>query len=414
MRTHQPGLLLALATALVSGGTVSATVGEKLLKVLPYCNVVLEPAGKVIVSVGESTPHPVVKGAAFLFKATELSLEAGEAAVEAHEFWLEGELLVVGDQARRLHEIKASGGDLNGPEATQIKTVLRQRQFELGNQREGAFAYTMDAVAQHWGYVAAKMGTKKLFGMAVGGLLKETGISGFIERRVPVPKQVNWALNYGGPLEQQLQKGAGWSMLGARARLAEAAASDAMIEQESKLVAYLLREGREQSLKKLSESALGAAYAEALRSHPSASYVVVPSDFRLIAARAVDYALPAPVYAAIPAPAPVKVVAVQPARGEDRLVQTIANDDALASQYESPSRDRAVNVPYVPAPEPAPDSKPEPTPPEAPQMSEWALQLEQEWKQAGDGKTFQVCSNGCPATSDSSWTGARGQTLSDR
>ncbi|MCX7041694.1 MAG: hypothetical protein NT117_03190 [Gammaproteobacteria bacterium] len=406
MSTRRTGLLLALATALVSGGTASATVGEKLLKVLPYCNVVLEPAGKVLVSVGKSTPHPVVKGAAFLFEATELSLEAGEAAVEAHEFWLEGELLVVGEEARKLHDIKASGGDLNGPEATQIKTVLRHRQFELGNQREGAFGYTMDAIAQHWGYVAARMSGKKLFELAVGGLLKTLHIQKFIEQRLRVPKQVNWALNYGGPLEQQLRKGAGWSMLGARARLAEAAASDAIIEQEAKLVAYLLHRGREQSLKMLSENALGAAYVEALRDSASASRPVMPADFRLIAARAVDYIRPAPVRVEIPQPVPAPIVAVQPA---DQLVQTIANDDVLTWHYEATPSDRTVTVPHEPPPEPAPDPEPEPTPPSA-----WALQLEQEWKQVGDGKTFQVCSNGCSATSDASWTGARGQTLSDR
>lgn len=401
-----------LSVVLVLGVASGAVTAADLAKpVLPYSRAVLASSGKVLSEVAISTPHPVVKGVGYAFKGTELALDIGAAGVEAHETWLATELLVVGDQAKRLHEIKASGGDLNGAEATRIKGLLRERGRELGNQREGTFAYTMDAVAQHWGYVAAKVGIKKVMGKAIKGVLKTAGIARFMERRIPLPKKVNWVLNYGGPLERA-QKDALWGRLGTRARLAEAAASKAMLDLEAKLVAEELRFGRSESLKKLAESALGAAYAQALRDNPSRS-VVVASDFRLVAARAVEPVRALLAASPVPARAHEPIQPIQPivpAPAQDPVIQAIANDDA-AFVYEDPTPyyERTASYPSAPAPEhdpPPPPPQPEPPPPSA-----WALQIKEDLKRVGDGKTFQVCSNGCPATTDGSWDGARGQSI---
>lgn len=406
--------MLLLVVAWASASMHAASASERLLNILPYCNVVLEPVGSTLAEVGAASPHPLVKGVAYAYKGTELGLELGATAVEAHEAWLEAEILIVGDQAKRLKQIHESGGDLRGPEATRIKALLRSKQIALGSQREGATAYTLDALIQHWGYVATKTGVDKTIEKSFGFMLEEFGVAKLVDRLTSrPPKLANRLFNYGGPLER-LQKDArwDWDRLGERAKLAEKAMAEAMVEQEAKFVASKLRLGRTKALQELADSALGWAYAEALKNNPSRQHVVL-SDFRLVAARAANLVLEAALQpaSAVPAEAsrPVAAIALAPARA-DRLALAIASDDELIGRYDAPWHDGGVNVP-APAPS---EPEPEPETPEVPQVSESTLRFRAALKLVGDGKTFQVCSDGCPVSSDGSWDGERGKDLSDR
>lgn len=408
--------MLVLVTTAASVGSQAASASERLLEILPYCNAVLEPVGSTLAEVGAASPHPLVKGAAYTYKATELGLELGATAVAAHETWLEAEILVVGAQAKRLKQIHDSGGDLKGPEATRIKELLGAKKIALGGQREGAAAYTLDALMQHWGYVAVKTGVDKTIDKTLGFALREFGLAKLVDRLTGrPPKLANRLFNYGGPLES-LQKDArwDWEKLGTRARLAEKAMAEAMVEQEAKLVASELRLGRGKSLEELADSALGWAYAEALRKNPSRQHVVA-SDFRLVAARAANLAMEAALQPASAAPVeparPVAAIMLAPARA-DRLAVSIASENVVMTQYDAPWHDGGVNVPATAPSEPEPEPKPEA--PSVPQVSESTLRFRAELKLIGDGKTFTVCSDGCPASSDGSWDGERGKGLNER
>jgi hypothetical protein len=106
---------------------------------------------------------------------------------------------------------------------------------------------------------------------------------------------------------------------------------------------------------------------------------------------------------AIAAAVPEVVRAVQ----ADPLVLAIRADDAAgweghraSSFYDQPRSAPAAVQPTSPPPEPAVD----------PAAERRRQALHDELMKVGDGKTFVLCSNGCPQ-SGASWDGRRGETL---
>lgn len=101
--------------------------------------------------------------------------------------------------------------------------------------------------------------------------------------------------------------------------------------------------------------------------------------------------------AAVPEP-------VMRAAHPDLVIRAIRSDDAMWEREPStPSR----STPSSPEPPPS-------APPAEPQVDPRAearrQALHEELMRVGDGKTFVLCSNGCP-DSAASWDGQRGQTL---
>lgn len=378
---------------------------------IPFCRIGLDITGSTLADVAFHSPVPILIAAGATYKVADLAHDIGDAAVDRENHWLDAELVLVGDDAKRLKEIKASGGDLNGPDADALKQRLRDHAYTMTSAQNSPVGYTLDVIIKNFPYAVAKVGIDKTIEKTIGFALDKFGVSKLIERILPVPKKVNWLMNYGGPLED-LEKGAGWGRLGTRARGAQKAAEEAMQEQEEKIVADYLSSDRTESLKRSAADVLAKIYGEVMAEHPSQSRTIVAPSFRLeVARQAVLLPAPMPAIAAVPAAAAVAVPAPAPAilaaPPADPVVRVIRVDDASGwERYSRPAPSEEEVTDAAPTSEPAD----EPDPADEARRAE----LHEELMRVGDGKTFAVCSNGCPSTSDASWDGSRGQTLSSQ
>jgi hypothetical protein len=347
-----------------------------------------------------------VFGAGATFKVADLAInttsDVSEAAIEHRDKWLGAQLAFSGADAVRLKQIKAQGGDLNGDEATAIKARLRARVEEIQRPDHGLLGYTTAVVLDNLPYAVAEVGIDKLLEKTVGLTLDKIGVFALIDKFSPAPKVVNWALNNGGPLAAA-EKRAGWRALSRLAREAGEAAEDqlheqaaSIVEKESEAVANYFAEDRVAQIKDSVADALARAYQKQMAEHPSAPRPAMMASARLEVARAVAAA---PVAMIAPPPAPVQVVTAFPADPMVRILQ--ADDQAWNRRSDAP------RVVIHAAPPPATWS---PAPPSAADQARWA-QLHAEMARVGDGKTYTLCSNGCPATAESSWDGRRNQTL---
>jgi hypothetical protein len=403
------GRLLAAAAAILACAGTRAE-GIKNVAVAPFCYYAgLEVAGAALAAAAVRNPNPWVFGAGATFKVADLAINAasdiGAAAIARRDRWLDAQMVLSGDDAQRLERIKAAGGDLDGAEAQAIKARLRARVEEIESPQRGRLGYTTAVILDNMPYAVAEVGVDKLIEKSVGLALEESGAIALFERFVPVPAKVNWALNYGGPLADAERAG-GWRKLGTLAREAEAAADEELRDQaasivakESEAVANFLSKNRAAEVKESFSEALVRAYEDEMREHPSAPRALRVGGARLEAVRAA---------AAAPAPAPVALVAaptpaIRPlaAWPADPVVRVLDADDRAWSRREAAPR----ATPVAPPPPVW-----QPSPPSAADQARWA-ELHAELMRVGDGKTFAVCSNGCPATAESSWDGRRKQTL---
>ena len=399
--------LLAAAAALVCAGARGE--GSKSVAIAPFCYYAgLEVAGATLAAAALRNPNPWVFGAGATFKVADLAIntaaDVGVAALARRDRWLDAQIALSGDDARSLKRIKAAGGDLDGPEAKAIKTRLRARVEEIQSPERGRLGYTAAVILENTPYAVAEVGVDKLIEKSIGLALEESGVIALFEKFVPIPAKVNWALNYGGPLADAERAG-GWRKLGTLAREAEAAADEKLRDQaasivakESAAVADFLSKDRATQVKESFSEALARAYEEQMREHPSAPRTLSVGAARLEAVRAAAIAAPAlPALVAAPTPA-VRPLTVWPA---DPVLRVLDADDRAWSRREA-------------APRPTPAAPPppvwQPSPPSAADQARWAA-LHAELMRVGDGKTFAVCSNGCPATAESSWDGRRKQTL---
>ncbi len=364
---------------------------------MPYCYLGLEVAGNTAAEVAVHSPNPWVFATGATFKVADFALnlasDLGTAALDRRDQWLGAKMVVAGQDASRLKQIKAEGGNLDGPEAQAIKARLAAQVVEINGPQESPIGYTTSVIVRNLPYAVAQVGIEKAVEAVVGHVLDKAGIFKLVERRLPLPEQVNWALNYGGPLEDA-ERAAGWTALGKRARAAAQAAEEERRVQEAAIVAGYLKNDRIDRLKAAAADALVEIYQKTMSEHPSQPRSVVAASFRLAAARAAVM-LPA---AAVP------VAAIVPAVPADPVVGTIQADDWVVRQHYGG---------FARPPRGAVAPSPAPAPPSASDVARWA-QLNQEYMRVGDGRTFTMCSNGCPVTAQSSWDGGRHQGLYGR
>jgi hypothetical protein len=269
----------------------------------------------------------------------------------------------------------------------------------MNNGQQSTAAYFGKVVWNNLPYATAKVGIDKAIEWTIGLALGKLGITKYIEQRVPLPKTLNWATNYGGPLEE-FQKEQGWGKLGRRARLLEKAAEEAMRDFEKKNVARLVKGLGAEARAEASADALEQIYTRLMYEHPSAK------RFRTEAVRELAMvSAPVPAIVAAPATPDVIIRAAEPvptpvirARQVDPVIRAIDADDRIwhrSASASSPSE---------------PTRRAPPPPQEDPRDAARRQALHDELMRVGDGKTFVVCSNGCPSR-DSNWDGRAGQSL---
>jgi hypothetical protein len=363
----------------------------------PFSRIGLDVLGDTVATASIRSRHPVLVAAGVTYKLADLANDVGVASIGREDHWLGAELVLVDEDGRLLKAMKNAGMDLNGTDAEAVKHRLHERMLRTTAAQNSPLGYTARVIIKNLPYALAKVGREKIDEEAVGFVLNRFGVAKLLEHIVPVPKKINWALNYGGPLEE-LQKGLGWGKLGTRARLAQKIAEEALIDQEKKLVAHELEEFGA-SLVDSTADALSAIYSKILQEHPSQPRTVIASNLRLEMARE---AVLLRAWAE-PTPAMVPAALVMRTMQADPVVRAIQADDATRWEY-------ARNSSYADQrrSEPAPVRPPEPAVDPHDEVRRQALH--EELLRVGDGKTFVLCSSGCPQ-SDSSWDGRRGETL---
>lgn len=379
----------------------------------PFSRTAQDLTGDAIASAAILSKHPAGVVIGVTYKAFDLAHDIGAAAISREDRWLGAELVLVDRDAQRLKEMKHNGVDLDGPEATELKRGIYERMRKLTASERSPAGYTASVIIKNLPYAISKVAIDKSLENALG-----FGLARLI-KHTPVPKAINWARTYGGPLER-LQKGLGWGKLATRAGWAKQAADEAMRDTEKKLVAKRIQQLGMETRTEAAADTLSDIYRKIMTEHPSQPRTVIASSFRLAMARQAVL-LPAPVAAvpvmraAVPEPViraarpePIMRAAVpEPvmrAAHPDLVIRAIRSDDAMWEREPStPSRSTSSS------PEP-PASAPPAEPQVDPRAEARRQALHEELMRVGDGKTFVLCSNGCP-DSAGSWDGQRGQTL---
>jgi hypothetical protein len=372
----------------------------------PLSRTALDLTGDAVASAAILSKHPVGVVIGVTYKAFDLAHDIGAAAIGREDRWLGAELVLVDRDAQRLKEMKHDGVDLDGPEAAAIKRGIYDRMRKLTESDRSPAGYTASVIIKNVPYAVAKVAIDKSLEHALGfGLTR-------LFKHSPVPKAINWARRYGGPLEA-LQNGLGWGKLATRAGRAKRAADEALRDAEKKLVAKRIQQLGMETRTEAVADAVSDIYSKIMTEHRSQPRTVIASSFRLEMARQAVM-LPAPV-AAVPVmraaiPEPVMraaVPAVMRTADPDLVIRAIRSDDAVWVREPTrvPSSARSSAEPSPPAPQAEPQVDPRA---EARRQA-----LHDELMRVGDGKTFVVCSNGCPQSS-ASWDGRRGQTLESK
>jgi hypothetical protein len=408
MTSRSRGALVAQVIVLgLAGGTVAqAHDGEPPE---PFSRTALDLTGDTIAGVAIASRHPAAVVVGVTYKAIDLAHDLGAAAIGREDRWLGAELVLVDRDAMLLKQMKHDGIALDGPEAAELRRRILDRMSQLTASDRSPAGYTASVIIKNLPYAVVKVGLGKLLENVVDFTLTKV-----IAPRLPVQKAINWALTYGGPLEP-LRRGLGWAKLMTREGWAHKAAEDAMRDADKKLVSQRIKQLGIETRAETTADALSAIYKRIMMEHPSQARTVVASSFRLEVVRQavmrpepiMRAARPEPIMrAARPEPimraaAPVVIRTVEP----DLVIRAIRAEDAVwdrAPRESSSSAGAASEPPARPA-EPEVD----------PRAEARRQALHDELMRVGDGKTFTVCSNGCPS-SGASWDGRRGQTLESR
>jgi hypothetical protein len=389
---------LGLTACAILASVPAAAVGtEDDPAPIPFSRITQDFAGDTVAEAAFHSSVPILIVAGATYKLADLAHDIGDAAVNREDRWVGAEMILADDDARRLKEIKIAGGDLNGADANAIKQRLRDRALDMTVAQKSPFGYTIRIILKNFPYAVAKVTIDRAIEKTIGLALEKSGFFKLVERFIPLPQKINWMLNYGGPLET-FEKGQGWGRLGTRARAAEKAAEESMRDQEKKMVANYLSSDRTETFERSAADALANIYKRTMIENPSRPRAIVAAQFRLEVARAA-VSLPAPAIAAA-VPAGEDLVPEAP----DPIVRTIQADDASGwKQYSNPVSSERRTVESEPT-RPAVER-------EDPAVQARHNALHEELMRVGDGKTFQVCSKGCPSPSGSSWDGTNGQTL---
>jgi hypothetical protein len=373
---------------------------------VPFSSISADMLGDTLSNAAVHSPVGPLIVAGYTYKMANLASDIGGAAIDKEDRFLGAEMIVVNQDCARLRKIGADGGDLNGKEANAIKAELQNTKYQMTVDQRSPYGYTLGTVVKNLPFAVKKVAFDKVLEQTIGGVLHAAHIDKLFEAIFPAPENINWMLNYGGPLED-LQKGLGWGKLGTRARIAEKAAAKSMKSQEAKAVADFLGADREESLEESAERALGKIYQRIIAENPSQPRTVVVQQYRLVAAREAVM-LPAPA-----AEVPVMVATpTMAAERPDPVIRAIQADDAQIRHFSTNAPQRSNNFSNPPRVyRPAPVT-PSVVQEDAATVARWQA-FHDQLKIIGDGKTFTLCSNGCPPSSNSSWDGRRGQTLTN-
>jgi hypothetical protein len=328
------GVVAWVAVLGLAAGTVAQARSSDAPE--PFSRTAQDLTGDAIAGAAILSKHPAGVVIGVTYKAFDLAHDIGAAAIDREDRWLGAELVLVDRDAQRLKEMKHNGVDLDGPEATEVKRGIHERMRKLTASERSPAGYTASVIIKNLPYAISKVAIDKAlenaFGFALTRLVKHT----------PVPKVINWARTYAGPLEA-LQKGLGWGKLGTRAGWAKQAAEEAMRDAEKKLVAKRIKQLGMETRTEAAADALSDVYRKIMTEHPSRPRTVIASSFRLAMARQAVL-LPAPV-AAVPVlraavPEPVLRAAVpEPvlrAAHPDLVIRAIRADDAMWERGAGP------------------------------------------------------------------------------
>jgi hypothetical protein len=365
----------------------------------PWSRFASDFTGTVVAAYAVKSGNPWLIAAGVTFKVADLAHDVGDAALARQDRLFGAQMVLADRDAKRLQEIEAASGTLKGDEAQAILQTLSDRRYAMNTTLQSPYGYTLAAIANNLPYGIAKVGVDKAFEWALGGVMKKLGLTAFLNRVLPIPKTVNWALNYGGPLED-VQKGLHWYKLGTVARAAEKAAQEALVTEHANEVEEAAKDLHlvpDEAPDAAVGDAVQAIYDQIMRDHPSQPALVIGSIYRLDVTRAAVMAEPAAAMMA-PRPMPAAPEPVAEAAEADPEVGVISADGARVwAHYSGPASS-----------EPTPYVSPSPGPPEEPA---WVSRMHAESALVGDGKTYAVCSNGCPSSPNASWTGAAGNNL---
>ena len=327
--------LLSAVVAPKAAHTAIACVLTSLLlaqsagaEAVPYSRISVDITGDVLANGSIKSGIPVLVVAGFTYKAADLAQALGNAAEDHQNQWLDAQLVVVGEDAKRLKAIVDAGDSLNGSAARAIAAHMENTSYAMTVDQKSPVGYTLKSVIDNLGYASVKVGIDKAVEASIGAAFQWLGVNKLVS------KKVNWMVNYNGPLED-FEKGLGWGKLGTRARLAQAAAEELMKATETQAISHFLEGSRRDNLERAADDALGQIYQNIMEEHPSQPRTVIVSAYRLEVARAAVM-LPAaavPAMAAARAAAPVIEAEPEP---EDQVVRTIRSDDEVATHYSNP------------------------------------------------------------------------------
>ena len=404
------GLLVLLPVAAfgVTANDVEATLSNiETSPIRPYTLFGLKIVNDVLTSVAiESGVPPLVLAGTTLKlggKGLDLTADVAEHALEHQDEIREGQLALLGEDTAKLKALKQAGKSMHSDEAQALIREIEGNARAIRAPGEGLLGYQATVLLQNAPYAAVEVAKDKIIEKMIGKVLDASGVAKYVDDKLNV---------YDGVHDRLARPWAGfgrqtrsWAKLDDRAAKVAAAASKALAEQEAAAVAKLLKATRESDLDSASGSALKVIYDTLMIQNPSDRREIRVEKFRLAAAQAAVLAMPAPPPRAAPAAA-VAVPAALPitAFHQDPQVRVIDADDGLVRRYTREPRFTAQPT------QPAPRMQ---QPAESAETQAWRQRMHEEMAKIGDGKTFAVCSNGCP-NSSSSWDGARGQTLRDR
>jgi hypothetical protein len=400
MTPHSPrarvGIVVWVAGLGLGAGMVAQAQGSETPE--PFSRTALNVTGDAIADAAILSKHPAGVVIGVTYKAVDLAHDVGAAAIGREDRWLGAELVLVDRDAQRLKEMKHNGVDLDGPEATEIKRGIHDRMRELTASDRSPAGYTASVIIKNLPYAVFQVAIDKSLENALEFALAK------VVKHIPVPNAIHWARTYGGPLEA-LNKGLGWGKLGTRAGRAKHAAEEAMHDAEKKLVAKRIQQLGMATRTEAAADALSDMYRTIMTEQRSRPRAVIASSFRLAMARQAVL-LPAPV-AAVPVMRAAVPEPVMRAAHPDLVIRAIRSDDAMWER--GPSRSSSSTLSRPEPPPPAPQAEPQVDP----RADARRQALHDELMRVGDGKTFAVCSNGCPQSA-ASWDGRRGQTLESK
>ncbi len=405
-------LVVAMLWPVAALGVTTSEIMEKLSDietspVRPYALFGLKVSNDVLTTIAIESGVPPVVLAGTVVKTVSVGVgyttDVADHALELQDETWQGQMVLLGEDTKKLKALKQSGVSMGSPEAQALIREIEGNAAAIRQPGEGLLGYQATVLLKNAPYAAVLVARDKIVEKVIGVALESTGAAKYVNEKFHI---------YDGVHEKVAQPWTGfskrirsWAKLDDRATRVVAAASKALAEQEAAAVAKLLKASRPTDLDSAAGKALNSIYETVMINNPSDPREIRVERFRLAAAQAAKLAPPVP----LPRPVPV-VVAARPALvqmtafPQDPQINAINADDGLVREYEREPRAVARQVD-------PPQRREEPG--ESAEFQAMRQRWRDELAKVGDGKTFAVCSNGCPG-STGTWDGERGKSLRDR